>query len=248
MFLDINYFRTLESTNDTAAQMAKEGAPEGSVVVAEEQTAGRGRFNRAWLSGKGKGLWFSIILRPKVEAQRLSQLTIVMAVAIGETLEELYGIKPGIKWPNDLLLGGKKLSGILSEGLLEQGEIAHAIIGIGINIEPPVDIDNPVLKGVEPAYLEMATDGKVDKDELLKELLKRIKKWYQIWHKDGFDQIRTRWMENSVTIGNQVEVSNFKEVFAGKAVDIGEDGALVVEGADGQLRSFNSGEVTIKKD
>lgn len=246
MIIDIIHFDSVESTNDIAGQMAKEGAPEGRVVVADEQTAGRGRFSRAWVSGKSKGLWFSLVLRPKAEAERISQLTMVMAVAVAATVSELYGLSLGIKWPNDLLLDGKKVCGILSEGLIEKGEVAHVIIGIGLNVEAgPIDA----------GYLEKGFGIKVDRDRLLKELLVSIKKWYEIWLVKGFEPVRTAWLEDSVTIGQEVEISDFRKmisgeapkIFAGRAIDVDEKGALVVEGMDGEVRSFNSGEVSLRK-
>lgn len=292
--MDISYYKSVESTNDIAGQMAKEGAPQGSVVVADQQTAGRGRFNRSWLSGRGKGLWFSLVLRPEAEAERLSQLTIVMAVAIAEAMEALYGLSLGIKWPNDLLLDGKKICGILSEGRIEDGKVAHVIIGIGLNIGPPegaeaaevggiaeagvvdavlrsesstggvrLDPDQTAPGGVDKAadtpvaaYLEMVPGLKVDKDRLLKELLENIMKWYESWLEKGFEPIRAAWLERSVTIGQVVEVRDFRqmisgetpEVFLGRAIDIDQAGSLVVEGIDGEIRSFNSGEVSLRRD
>ena len=131
----IKYFETLESTNVTAKEFAEKGAPEGTVIQAGQQFAGRGRLGRVWKSQAGKGLWFSLILYPKTAAEFCPQVTLLAAVAVVEALKKVAGVQGRIKWPNDIMLDGKKICGILAEmALAADGSIEYAVVGIGINI------------------------------------------------------------------------------------------------------------------
>lgn len=239
------YYRKVDSTNNVAVEKAKNGAPEGSIIIADEQTAGRGRFNRLWHSPVNQGLWFSMVLRPKVEPIRMSQLTIVTAVALAEAVYNLYKIELGIKWPNDLLLKGKKVCGILSEGSVEKDKVAYVVVGVGINIY--LDVDNNIPGLGFAGALESESGCKVDRKELLREILQRMEIWYEIWERVGFSSIKSAWKEKNVTIGERVEVDSYGEFFSGEAIDMDDGGGLVVKGDNGDIQSFNSGEVTLKR-
>jgi len=227
----IRYFKELGSTNDKAKELALRGAEEGTVVVAEMQKSGRGRLGRTWISPKG-GVYLSIILRPA--GSGMQKLTLMTAVAVARAIKKLYGIDARIKWPNDVLLEGKKVCGILTETSADSGRIDFVIIGIGINAD------------VEPAafpeeFRSTATSlccyVKVSRKELVRALLEEFDSLYS----EGFD-LRL-WRELSDTIGKNVRVETTQEVFSGRALDVDEEGALLVEKEDGTLQKVVAGDV-----
>ena len=243
MRINITHFDSVGSTNDIAASMAREGAPEGSVIVADEQTAGRGRFNRSWISSGGKGLWMSLVLKPPVQAEKVAQLTMVAAMAVADAVKVLYDAELQMKWPNDLLLNGRKVCGILCESALKGDKIEYVIAGIGINFRS-AEIHGPMQ--LSAAYLEEVTSGQVDRDVLLKQILKEFGNYYKRWISEP-DLLLNAARKRIITLGKEVEVSTPEGVFRGRAVDIDLNGSLLVRNHNGETRTFNAGDVSLHK-
>lgn len=220
---------SVASTNDYAKDMARNGVAEGTVVWAQEQTSGRGRQGNNWVSNRGN-LFTSIILRPGKQPLEAGQISFVAAVALAETLKDLLpaSVPVALKWPNDVLLQGKKSAGILIES--EEGFI---IVGIGVNVAHA-----PEGAGSLQAFGVAADAGLV-----LEKLANRLISLYGLWQKQGFGPIRDSWLGFAHNIGNTINVRLPRETFAGKFIGIDATGALQVEMQDGTQRNIASGEV-----
>lgn len=240
MKLTILRFDELESTNTEALNQAKRGADEGLCIVARQQTAGRGRHGRVWLSEKDAGLYFSIILRPKIETRFLSLITLMTAVAVYETVKN-YGLKPDIKWANDVHIGGKKISGILAETVETPNSLA-VIVGIGINLKS---------SNFPPEIADIATSivaeiGKtVEVENLLEKLTANLDKFYRMFNdENGAEKIRRAWAQRSSYFsGKKVKAALENETIFGTTRGIEENGALRVELETGEIRIIHAGDV-----
>jgi len=241
---NLYYFDEVGSTNQVAKELADTGAPEGTVVIAECQTSGRGRRGRTWLSTPRKGVWFSVILRPRVAPAQAAQLTLLAAVAVAAAVRELTGLPLGIKWPNDLLFGGRKVCGILTEIKAEIDAIEYVVLGIGLNVNQEATDFNPDIKPLATSIC-LELNRKVERLPLFQKILYQLEKWYEHWQEKGFKPVRRAWKEANVTLGRKVQVNSWREVFQGLAVDIDAEGALLVRGSGDEIRRFNSGEVSL---
>ncbi len=239
----IFYFVQVPSTNVLARELALAGAPDGALVVAEEQTGGRGRLGRGWFSPAGKGIWCSLILYPPVNPAAAPPLTMLTAVAVARAVRLVVDLTPGIKWPNDLLLGGKKICGILTEMSAEMERINYLIIGTGVN----VNIDNFPGEIANTATSLKACAGRtVSRVELLQAYLQEMEQLYRIWIKEGFAPVLKLWKDLCVTLQRPVRVSSLKESIEGWAEDVDEEGNLVLRLADGTVRHITAGEVSLR--
>lgn len=247
MKIQLKQFDVLQSTNVTAVAFAKDGAPEGTVIVAERQNGGRGRRNRVWDSPLG-GLWFTVILRPHIDPQYVAQVTLLAGVAVAQALRQIYQTDEiTIKWPNDLLLRGKKVCGILSEMQLdENGAIDYAIVGIGINVAlNPEDFPED-LKGIA-ASLNASFNKNYTCGYVLDNILREFDFLYQQWLIKGANIIIDLWKKLNCTLGKQVLVKdNDKVIFSGEVISIDETGAIIVRSKEGELQSFDFGEISIR--
>ena len=255
----ILYFRRLSSTMDEAARQAGKGTEEGTVVLGEEQTSGRGRFRRAWVSQPGN-LYFSIVLHPSLWA--LPYLSIISGVAVARAVRKTTGLKPTIKWPNDVRLGGRKVCGILVENALQGDGVEYAVVGIGINVafDP-----STVAELAEIATgLNVETGQDVDREVLLGHVLQEMDKLYSPIRKacghpgppgntdvatadraqEALDQAREEWRGLLETLGTQVVVRWQGEVYSGYAEDVDDRGNLRLRQDDGTLVVLPAGEVT----
>jgi BirA family transcriptional regulator, biotin operon repressor / biotin---[acetyl-CoA-carboxylase] ligase len=223
------------STQTIAFTLAAEGAPDGTVVIADSQTAGRGRRGHAWLDEPGASLLASIVMRPRLEPARLPGLSLAAAVAVAEALTRTAGVTPRLKWPNDVLVGGRKLAGILLETRLS-GEQATTILGIGVNLSQRVFPADLVAKATS---VWLVSGRLVDRDSLLAGLLDALGEWRRRLERQGFAPIRTQWRALADTLGRAVTVDGV----SGIAVDVDADGALVVADGDGRRRRVVAGEV-----
>ncbi len=247
MNIQLRHFDVLKSTNVSAVAFAREGATEGTVIVAERQENGRGRMSRVWSSPVG-GLWFSIILRPQIDPQFAAQVTLLMGVAVCRALRRLYATDDiMIKWPNDLLLHRKKICGILSElQLSEDGAIDYAVVGVGVNVAlRPEDFPAELR---EPAASLNASFGKnYTCREALDNILREFDSLYQDWLKRGADVILTLWKSMNCTLGKEVFVKdNDQVIFSGTVRAIDEERAIVVRNERGECQSFDFGEISIR--
>lgn len=240
----IHYYAETSSTNTIARELAQAGAPEGTLVLADRQTGGQGRLSRRWISPAGGGLWFTLVLRPLMEPGEAAQITLLAAVATAKAIELNTGICPGIKWPNDLLINGRKVCGIIAE--MEGGEdIAHIILGIGINVNMGMRDFGLDLQGIATS-LEIELGRSVCRLTLLDEVLGQFDYWYSLWQREGFEPIRVAWKQYTITLKQNVKVDCGDEIWFGEAMDIGDDGALLIRTTDGLVKSFNFGEVSIR--
>lgn len=236
-------YDSLSSTQDKAREWAQRGAPHGALVLTEEQTAGRGRFGRPWHSPKGLGVWMSLVLRPPGSLAEPFHLTLLIAVALCRTVRKLTGADAGIKWPNDLLIDGRKVSGILVEATprYPEGDQAYvAGIGIGVNLEQS---DYPVELRDKAISLRLAKGDLVDRHELISLLLKQVEELYELYLREGFSPVISLWEAHSVTLGQEIAVHNSGGDLTGTAVRLDETGALVVRLEDGTLSKLFSGDI-----
>jgi len=235
------YFRQLTSTNDIAKDLAVSGAGEGTLVAAETQTAGKGRFKRRWMS-PANGLWFSVILKPVVQPKHAPKITLLASVVIAKTIKRLYGLNTEIKWPNDVLIEGKKVAGVLTEGQISGKTLDFAILGIGINA-------NFSLEAFPTHLMEAATTLKeelgreTERETLLSEVLNEIESYYESLQQGRFEIILDDWRRLAGFLGSHVKVRSDKEKIEGWAVDVDEDGALVLRLRDSTLRRITSGDL-----
>ncbi|MDN5345181.1 MAG: BirA family transcriptional regulator, partial [Clostridia bacterium] len=202
---NLYYYEEVGSTNLVARELADGGAPEGTVVIAESQTDGRGRRGRSWLSPPRRGIWFSVVLRPRMAPAQAAQLTLLAAVAIAAAIRQQTGLPPGIKWPNDLLVGGRKVCGILTEIKAEMDAIEYIVIGAGLNVNLEAPDFSPEVRPLATSlYLELGRP--VTRLPLLQGILWQLEQWYERWQEEGFPPVRRAWKEASVTLGREVEV------------------------------------------
>lgn len=230
----VEYVERIDSTNNYAKKLADAGAPEGTLVIAEEQTGGRGRLNRSFLSPYAQGLWFSLILRPHVSPLEVSKLTLLAAVAVTQVLRKAGLIDCGIKWPNDVLVNGKKVVGILTELNASVEQINYVVMGIGINTGIQKKKIPRDLKKIVTSFAIENVD--VKRNELLKEILAAFERLYFTVAEQGFTSVLEEWKRLSCMLGKEVEVSSIDRVFKGKAVDLDECGNLLVETSAGMER------------
>lgn len=223
----IVYHEKVDSTNTIAKKLADKGAEEGTVVVAEEQTGGRGRLDRKFISPFAQGVWFSIILRPQFPPMEVSKMTLVAAVAITKALRKFGMVHCGIKWPNDILVHGAKLVGILTELNASVEKINYLVMGIGIN--------TTLSRKTLPRELKKTTTSfameniPVHRDELLSEVLYQLEYYYDMIKEKGFAPVLDEWKTLSCMLGEEVQVIEPNRTFNGKAIDLDESGNLLVQ-------------------
>jgi BirA family biotin operon repressor/biotin-[acetyl-CoA-carboxylase] ligase len=240
----IDYFAQTDSTNVRARAIAAEGAPEGTVVVAEEQLQGKGRRGRAWYSPAGEGICVSVILRPRVQPYEAPQLVLMTAVAAAETLLAHAAVPVAIKWPNDILVGGKKIAGILTEMSVDMDRIDYIIIGLGLNVNTPAAGLPPEIAGIATSLC--AETGRVfSRAELLQTYLEKLEGYYALFRERNFEPIRERWLDLSKIIGRQVKIAGVESTYEGEVVDIDPNGFLILKSPDGTTQRILAGDVSL---
>ena len=234
----VHYYDHVASTMDVAMRLAQDKAPEGTVVIAETQTAGRGRLGRSWVSPKYKGLYFSIIVRPDTAIGEVASITLMAAVSVCAAVRRTCGLDAQIKWPNDILLGQRKLGGILTEMNAGVDRVNYCVIGIGIN----VNSDKKTL--VDGAVsLAQGAGSAVNRVELFRELLRQFERYYLKFKKQEVGLILDAWRQFSVTLGARVRIDMHKGRLDGVAVDIDTDGGLMVRRDSGLIEKVFAGDV-----
>ncbi len=237
----IHYLPSTGSTNDVARDLAEKGAPEGTIVIAESQTRGRGHLGRTWHSPPGTGLYFSIILRPQLDPSDLPKITLVAGIAAAEAIEENTGLRPLIKWPNDILLEGKKVAGILAE-LYGNITSPYVILGIGININTRRVEFPPELQEIATS-LAIAGGQNISRANLMQAVLTHLGKWYELFKKGAFQPILDAWRKRCIIIGAHVGILSGEKELEGTVVDVDETGALLLRDQAGEIQRILSGEV-----
>jgi BirA family transcriptional regulator, biotin operon repressor / biotin---[acetyl-CoA-carboxylase] ligase len=239
-------YPTLSSTNTRAKEMAAEAAPEGTLVIAEEQTAGRGRMGRRWLSPPGANLLFSLLLRPPLKADRVFSLTMLFALSAIEALESCASVRAGIKWPNDLYVKQKKLGGILTEFSVSSGALVeYVVLGLGLNVNWNPEADQEMLYPATSVLKERGSG--VSRLELLVSTLTSFEESYGKLLEHGPDRFLGRWNERCLILDKWVDVDSPGGRVSGKAVGIGRDGALILLGPDGKEKTVRCGDVSMRE-
>lgn len=236
-------FPITDSTNSRAVPLAEEGAPHGTVVCADSQTGGRGRFGRRWESPPGLNLYVSLLLRPPVDPQHAPRLTLVTAVALAAAVEETAGVPAGLKWPNDLYLGGRKSGGILAEMSADADRLRHVVVGIGLNVNAELSDFPGELRG-KATSLKLAAGTSFRRVEVLACLLARFSEAYETFLSGGLGALLPEWNRRCLLAGRRVLLRRREEEVRGTALRVDEGGALLFrsDGARGAER-IHSGEI-----
>lgn len=243
----IVYFDSIESTNNIAKNLAAENAADGTIIVAEEQTGGKGRLERKFFSPKHKSILFSLILRPKCLPKDAPKFTLMAAVAIILAMEK-FNLHAGIKWPNDILFDNKKIVGILTEMSAAIERINYIVIGAGINVNISADEFPADIKNIAASLAEMNGNKNISRIKFFRAVLEECDKLYTEINLHGFNKIFELWRKYNITLNQNVKVISAESgvTFKGKAIDIDSDGALIVS-TDGGLRTVYAGDVSIRK-
>ena len=243
---EIQVFEETTSTNDVMARLARGGVKEGAVIFAESQSKGRGRMGRRWISPARKGLWFSVLLRPAIQPQAATQLTIAAATALARAITLQTGIVPEIKWPNDLLIRGKKIAGIFTEMSAELDHLKEVILGIGIDVNLEAN-ELPAALRKTATSIRIESGQMVDRAGLAVAILRELDRDYERIKRGEFDVIAEQWQQHCTTIGSQVSIRVGERVIRGRAESLDGDGALLLRGQHGHLERITGGDVTMEK-
>lgn len=230
----------VDSTQNVAHELVRQGAEEGALVIAEQQTQGRGRQGRAWHSPKGKGIYMSLVLKPRIPLHFTPQLTLLVAVALCRTMRQYVGDKVGIKWPNDLLIGGRKVSGILLESRADDERLHYVVAGIGIGVNLTEDDYPPELRKIATS-LRIETGAEVDRTAFICAFLAELEELYGLYQLEGFAPIQALWEANAVSLHKRVTVVAAAGPVTGMAERIDDNGALVLRLDDGSALPVYSG-------
>lgn len=232
-------FENLDSTNSTAKDLARAGAAEGTVVVAQSQSQGRGRCNRIWQSPKG-GVYLSIILRPEVPVERASLLPFIAALAVAKTID-LYGVRSTIKWPNDVRVNSKKIAGVLLESEITGNTIHYVVVGLGINLHLDVKQLSPEIQSHSTSLAAELGHG-VDYHEFLGVLFQQFDDIYRFFREQTSKKLIEEWKKHSDTLGKTILIQTSEETIQGTAFDIDESGFLLVRTEHGTVKKILSGD------
>lgn len=244
---EIHVFQELGSTNDLAKELALQGAPSGTAVLANRQTKGRGRMGRPFVSPPGVGIYLSILLRPTLPPFRLPIITLASGVAVAKAIWKVTQLKISLKWPNDLLLKEKKAGGILTEGKIEDNKMSFLVIGIGLNV-------NTEMSQFPDDLLPLVTSLRIEKGQLcsrvdiVREILRQMEETYLQLETGQEEAILKDWSAISATLGKWIRVSSPTGLMEGLAERVDEKGALILQKKDGETVRVTAGEVTILKD
>jgi BirA family biotin operon repressor/biotin-[acetyl-CoA-carboxylase] ligase len=243
---NLETYETIDSTNSRAKILALDGAQEGTIVIADAQSAGRGRMDRVWISPSNKGLWMSIILKPPISPERAPELTVLAAIATVRALEDYTGLNTAIKWPNDIVINGRKLCGMLAEIQAEPEIIRSVVMGIGINVNIQRNDFPPELQDIATSVL-IESDKIFSRRELLFILLENLESiYYEYLKSDGLAPFIEYYKSRSATLGRNVNVIERESSFEGYALDIDKSGALMVRKNDGSIKKILSADVSVR--
>lgn len=243
---DIRVFQETTSTNDIAEKLARDGVPEGAVVFAEHQTAGRGRLGRKWISPARKGLWFSVLFRPRLRPQEATRFTVASGTALRRAIATLTGLKAEIKWPNDILIGGRKVAGILTELGAELDHIKHLILGIGVDVNQNATDFPPDLRKIATS-LKAEAGQPFSRPELAVAILRALDHDYARAMSGKFAEVADEWEAHCSTIGRNIVVTLGDRRIHGRAEAIGDEGALLLRTEHGHLERIIGGDVGLEK-
>lgn len=242
----IEWYDAIDSTQRRARELADAGAAEGSIVLADRQTAGRGRLGRAWFSPPGVNVMGTIVLRPACDPSAVAPLALVAGLAVADAVEDAIGLRPGLKWPNDVQLGGRKVAGILAELHGEIDRVEAVLLGVGLNVNLPQEALPAELRSIATS-LRIACGRPLDRVAVAARLLAAIEARYARFLAGGFREMRSEWEAASVLTDHDVDVAGGGTAVAGRVRGVDDDGALVLETVDGVRRRVIAGEVTLRR-
>lgn len=243
---EIQVFQETSSTSDVLEKLARDGVREGLVVFAESQTRGRGRLGRPWVSPRGRGIWFSVLLRPMLRPQAATRLTVAAAAALARAFRREIPLRPEIKWPNDLMIHGRKVAGVLTELSGELDSVRHVSLGIGINANLMAEDFPPALRETATS-LRLALGRPVDRAALAATLLQELDRAYACISDDRFTDLADEWSEHCTTLGKHVSVLTGSRRIVGLAESLDSEGALLVRTDFGRLERIVGGDVSLEK-
>lgn len=238
------HLEQVDSTNTLAKKLADEGLPEGTLVMAEEQTGGRGRLGRSWCTPKGTAVAMTLLLRPKFRPEHASMVTLVMGLAVTKAIRQLCSIHAGIKWPNDVVIGGKKICGILTEMSADQNGIRHLVVGVGINVNVPEFPKE--LRSIATSLLR-EVQQEVDREELIAECMFWFEKYYsEFVQQESFAPLKEEYEAFLLNKNQKVKVLEPGNEYTGIALGINDKGELLVQREDGTTTAIYAGEVSVR--
>lgn len=241
----VQVYESTASTNDLVERLGRDGAEEGVVIFAEAQTRGRGRLGRVWSSPSRQGLWFSVLLRPAIRPEAVTRLIVMAAVALRRGVERFTGVLPGIKWPNDLLIGGRKFAGILTEMSAELDRVRYVVVGIGVDVNQ----EEEQLGGMRgfATSLRLETGRAWDRAGLAVSILGELDRAYARLEAGRFGELAEEWEGACITLGQAVSVRVGGRVCRGRAESLDPEGALLVRTEYGHLERVTGGDLTVER-
>jgi BirA family biotin operon repressor/biotin-[acetyl-CoA-carboxylase] ligase len=243
---DIQVFEETNSTNDVVEKLARDGVKEGAVVFAEAQSKGRGRLGRRWISPPRKGLWFSVLLRPNLQPQAATKLTVAAATALCRAIRGQTSLQPSIKWPNDILLGGAKVAGVLTEMGAELDHVKHITLGIGIDVNLGASEFPAELRKIATS-LRLQTGHPVNRVDLAAAILRELDRDYLRVTSGNFEALANEWEQQCGTLGRRVTIQVGPRRITGLAESLDDVGALLLRTEHGHLERIIGGDVTVEK-
>ncbi|MFY0757842.1 biotin--[acetyl-CoA-carboxylase] ligase [Metabacillus dongyingensis] len=241
----IHFEEVLSSTQKIAHTLAGDGAKEGTIVVADQQTSGRGRLARAWYSPKQTGIWMSMILRPKIPINKTPQLTLLTAVALIQAIEEVTGLTPEIKWPNDILINGKKIVGILTELQAEADRVHSVIIGVGMNVNHTLDQFPEELQAIATS-IAAETGEQADRAQVIQAIMMNFEKLYTSYLIHGFKPVKLLWESYAISLNKNLIARTLQGTIRGRAIGIDDEGVLLLETNEGNIEKIYSADIEIQ--
>ena len=238
----VHVFQTIDSTNDRAMDMAAKGAEEGTLIIAETQTGGKGRLGRSWFSPPGVNLYLSIILRPKIVCAQATMLTLLAGIAVAQAIRERSGLEAFLKWPNDVLISGQKVAGILAELVADGQAIKHLIMGIGLNVNLEASMLPPELAKTATS-LKIESGSDFSRLAVLETLVNQLERWYTIFLEQGSTPILKEYSQLSQTLGRRVQVAYQDKVLEGEAIGLAANGGLILREENGRSVTMLAGDV-----
>jgi len=238
--------KSVRSTNDYAYQLAARGMPEGCIVVAEEQTAGKGRLGRQWNSPRQQGLWFSVILRPLIPSRLVTLFPFLASVAVAQSIQTCFQITPHLKWPNDLLINHKKIGGILTEAATESNVIKFIILGIGINVYQQPEDFPPALRA-KAGSISLFTTREIDLNQFFRQIQQDFNSDYSLAQKHGFTPILKRWKSLCKELHQPITLHHNNQILSGIFYDLAVDGGLLLQQPN-RLIKIVAGEIQFEKE
>ena len=240
----IRYFSRIDSTNQYAKRIAEEGAPDGTLIIADEQTAGKGRSGRTWVTPPAEAIAFTLLLRPKLSPDRISMVTLVMGLAVTNAVNSLYGVSAGIKWPNDVVIKGRKLCGILTEMSAEVRQVNYIVIGVGINANL-TSFPEEIREIATSLKLELGRD--INRAELIARVMAEFERLYAEFEAQGdLGAVMQEYNELCLNADSKVRVLDPNGEYTGTSRGINSMGELLVETEDGKMQEVYAGEVSVR--